>query len=313
MRVAGAQPMLQRALTITRVKERVIYGALFVCAGLSVVTTVAIIAVLATETVNFFRQVSVIEFFTGTQWTPQFEAQHFGVLPLLCGTTLITAIAMVVGLPIGVGSAVYLSEYSSPRTRAIIKPTLEILAGIPTVVYGFLALVILTPYVIRPIFQDLLGFEVSVYNAASAGITIGILTIPTIASLSEDVLRAVPSGLREGGYALGATKFDVSVRIVLPAAASGIMASFLLAVSRAIGETMIVAIAAGQSPRLTLNPFQSVQTMTAFIVNVSLGDTPAGTIEYTSLYAVAMSLFLITLAMNVLSQFVLQRFREEYQ
>lgn len=290
-----------------------IQAALLGCALVSVFTTAAIIIALTTETLGFFGEVSLAEFFSETRWSPQFAEKHYGILPLVCGTMLITAIAAVVGLPVGVGCAVYLSEYASPRTRGIFKPTLEILAGIPSVVYGYIALVVLTPYVVRPIFQDLLGFDVSIFNAASGGIAVGVMIVPLVSSLSEDALRAVPRGLREAGYALGSTKFDVSVRIVLPAAASGIVASFLLAVSRAIGETMIVTIACGKMPQCTANPFESVQTMTAYIVDVSLGDTPAGTIEYTSLYAVAMCLFLITLAMNILAQFVLRHLREEYQ
>lgn len=305
----------------SRLQEQVIRGLLFVCALMSIATTVGIIGVLLTEAVYsfspkdkaFFQQVSVIEFFTETRWTPQFNEKHFGVLPLLCGTFLIAFIAALIGLPFGLASAVYLSEYSSPRTRAIIKPLLEILAGIPTVVYGFFALVFVTPYIIKPIFAGLLGFNVDVFNAASAGIVVGVMIIPMVASLSEDALRAVPTSLREAGYALGSTRFDVSVKVVLPAAFSGIVASFLLAISRAVGETMAVTIAAGQRADLSLNPLRSVETMTAFIVNVSLGDTPAGSIEYKSLYAVALTLFVITLAMNIISQWVLRRFREEYQ
>lgn len=254
-----------------------------------------------------------LEFATGTEWAPQFAEKHFGILPLLCGTLLVAGIASLIGIPIGLASAMYLSEYATPRTRSIVKPILEVLAGIPTVVYGYFALVFITPYLLRPIFSSLLGFEVDVYNAASAGVTVGIMIIPTISSMSEDVLRAVPRGLREAAYGLGSTKFDVSVRVVLPAALSGIFASFLLAVSRAIGETMAVTIAAGQNPQLTLNPFLAIESMTAYIVNVSMGDTPAGSVEYTSIYAVAMTLFLITLATNILSQVVLRRFREVYQ
>lgn len=331
-RVSSAEPVvppieapataqsLKRSFSLLRAKEQAIQAFLFLCALLSVVTTAGIIFVLVTESVvglpqepAFFQKVSLEEFLTDTRWTPQYAEKHFGILPLLCGTLLVAGIAAVIGLPIGLASAVYLSEYSTPRFRQIVKPVLEILAGIPTVVYGYFALVFITPYVLRPIFQTLLGFDVSVFNAASAGIVVGIMIIPMISSLSEDVLRAVPQSLREAGYALGSTKFDVSTRIVVPSALSGILASFLLAISRAVGETMAVTIAAGQKPNLTLNPFDSIETMTAYIVNVSRGDTPVGTIEYKSLYAVALVLFLMTLAMNILSQFILRRFREVYQ
>jgi phosphate transport system permease protein len=309
----AAEGSLLRSFSVNRLKEQGIRLSLFLCAGLSILTTLAIIAVLSTETIVFFRQVSLGEFLTETRWTPQYSEKHFGILPLISGTALVATIAAAIGLPIGLASAIYLSEYASNRTRAIVKPITEVLAGIPTVVYGYFALVFVTPYVLRPIFQGLLGFEVNVFNAASAGIVVGIMILPTVSSLSEDVLRAVPTGLREAGYALGSTRFDVSVRIVLPAALSGITASFLLAIARAVGETMAVTIAAGQNPSLTLNPLRSIETMTAFIVNVSLGDTPAGTVEYVSLYAVGMTLFLMTLSMNIAAQWVLRRFREAYQ
>lgn len=312
---------LRKQFSVQRLKEQLIRGLLLMCALLSIATTLGIMGVLFSEAVYsfsdddpaFFQQISIVEFLTETRWTPQFSDQHFGILPLLCGTLLIAVIAALFGLPLGLASAIYLSEYASTRTRATIKPILEILAGIPTVVYGFFALVFITPYVIKPIFSDLLGFNVDVFNAASAGIVVGVMIIPMVASLSEDALRAVPTSLREAGYALGSTRFDVSVKVVVPAAFSGIIASFLLAISRAIGETMAVTIAAGQRADLSLNPLRSVETMTAFIVNVSLGDTPAGSIEFKSLYAVALTLFVITLGMNIVSQWILARFREEYQ
>ena len=314
------RPSLHRRISGAAVQEQLIRTVLFLCALGSVVVTVAIIGVLISVSViavppetAFFQDVSVVEFFTSTQWTPQYAEKHFGVLPLIFGTFLVAGIAAAFGLPIGLASAIYLSEYATPRARGILKPVLEILAGLPTVVYGYFALVFVTPYVLRPIFQDLLGFEVGVFNAASAGIVIGIMIIPMISSLSEDALRSVPDGLRAAGYALGSTKFDVSTRIVVPAALSGILASFLLAISRAIGETMVVSIAAGQSPVMTLNPFHSVETMTAYIVNVTMGDTPVGSIEYKSLYAVALTLFVMTLTMNILSQLIRRRFREVYQ
>lgn len=311
---------LARKFSLQRVREQTIAFTLFLCALLSILTTVGIIYVLVTESIMgigenraFFQEVSLKEFLTDTQWTPQYQEKHYGVLPLLGGTFLVAGIAALIGLPIGLFSAVYLSEYASPRARNCIKPILEILAGIPTVVYGYFALVFVTPYVLKPIFQDWLGLEVSVFNAASAGIVVGIMIIPMVSSLSEDTLRAVPRGLREAGYALGSTKFDVSVRVVLPASISGILASFLLAIARAIGETMAVTIAAGQTPALTMNPFESVQTMTSYIVNVSLGDTPVGSMSYKSLYAIALTLFCITLAMNFLSQIIMRRFREVYE
>ena len=312
--------LLVRRFSLIRAKEQAIRFLLLLCALLSVGTTGGIIFVLLTEAVvsfgpntAFFQEVSVIEFFTETRWTPQYTEQHFGVLPLLCGTFLIAGIAALIALPVGLASSVYLSEYAAPRTRDFIKPILEVLAGIPTVVYGYFALVFVTPYLVKPVFQDWLGFDVDVFNAASAAIVVGIMILPLVSSLSEDSLRAVPRGLREAAYALGSTKFDVSVKVVLPAASSGIVASFLLAISRAVGETMAVSIAAGQTPALTLNPLRSVQTMTSYIVNVSLGDTPAGSIGYKSLYAIALTLFCITLAMNILSQFVLRRYREVYE
>jgi phosphate transport system permease protein len=311
---------LRRRFSLTKAREQVIRFALLCCALASILTTLGIIYVLVTETLiaippqrAFFQDVSPVEFFTGTQWTPQFEDRHFGILPLLCGTFLVAGIAAIIGLPIGLSGAIYLSEYASPRTRGLVKPVLEILAGIPTVVYGYCALIFITPYVLRPIFHGLFGFNVKVFNAASAGIVVAIMIIPIVTSLSEDALRSVPQALREAAYGLGSTKYHVSSRVVVPAALSGVLASFLLAISRAVGETMAVAIAAGQTPALTLNPFRSVETMTAFIVNVSFGDKPQGSLDFKALFAVAMTLFVITLAMNILSQLVMRRFREVYQ
>lgn len=306
---------LDRRFSLTAFREYVIKSLLFGCAFLSIFTTVGIIWVLLAETLSFFGDVSVVEFLTETRWTPTFEGdqKHFGIMPLICGTFLVAIIAALIGLPLGLLSAIYLSEYATPKARSIAKPVLEILAGIPTVVFGYFALVFVTPCVLRPVFQTMLGIEVGIYNALSAGIVVGIMIVPTVCSLSEDALRVVPTSLREAAYALGSTKLDVSLRIVVPAALSGIIASFLLAFSRAIGETMAVTIAAGQQPVLNLNPFQSVETMTAFIVNISLGDTPVGSIEYKSLYAVAFTLFALTLLMNIISQWVMRRYREEYQ
>jgi phosphate transport system permease protein len=302
-------------------REKLIRWSLLLCASLSILTTIGILYVLFSnavyspfqETTAFFQEVSLIDFLTDTRWTPQYEDdRHFGILPLLIGTLKVTGIAAMIGLPIGLAGAIYLSEYASPRMRNLIKPTLEVLAGIPTVVYGYFALIFITPYVLRPIFRDHMGIEVDIFNSASAGIVVGIMIIPMVSSLSEDVLRSVPRSLREAGFALGGTKFDVSTKVVVPAALSGIIASFLLAISRAIGETMAVAMAGGFLINNSLNPFNESATMTAYIVNVSKGDTPVGSIEYKSLYAVALALFVFTLAMNIISQWVLKRFREVY-
>jgi phosphate transport system permease protein len=303
-------------------REGAIRNLLFGCALLSVLTTFSIIFVLVTESIvavppntAFFQEVGLGEFFFGTQWTPQYhgEQQHYGIGPLVCGTLLITGISGLIGLPAGLLIAIYLSEYASPRARAYCKPALEMLAGIPTVVYGYFGLRFLTPYFILPLFKDTLGFSVFGFNALCGGIVVGIMIIPMVASLSEDVLRAVPNSLRESGYALGATKFDVSARIVVPSALSGVLASFLLALSRSIGETMAVAICAGNTPILTLNPFSAIQSMTAFVVNVMQGDVVAGSTLEKSLYAVALVLFVMTLTMNVISQMILSRYREVYQ
>lgn len=311
---------LTKQFSLVRVREAAIRGLLLACASLSLLTTLMIMYMFVTEAAigvggntAFFQEVSLVDFLTDTQWSPQFSEKHFGILPLFCGTFVIAGIGGLIGLPIGLAAAIYLSEYAKPKLRRVIKPLLEILAGIPSVVYGYFALVFVTPYVLRPIFQSLLGIDVGIFNAMSAGIVVGVMIIPTVCSLSEDALRSVPRGLREAGYALGSTKFDVSLKVVVPAAFSGIVASFLLAISRAIGETMAVCIAAGQMPQLSLNPFRGMQTMTAFMVGISLGDTPAGTIEYKSLYGVGFTLFVITLGMNVLAQWVMKRFREVYE
>lgn len=289
-----------------RLKEEAIERLLFGCAILSIFTTIGIVLVLLTESIGFFKKVSVLEFITGTRWSPLLVPQSFGVLPLINGTLMITLGAALVALPLGLTSAIYLSEYANPRFRRTAKPVLEVLAGIPTVVYGYFALTFITP-IIRNFYP-----EANVFNAASASIVVGIMILPMVASLSEDAMRAVPRSLREGAYALGATPFEVSTRVVLPAAISGILASFILSLSRAIGETMAVTIAAGMTPKLTLNPFESVQTMTAYIVQVSLGDTPYGSIEYQSIFAVGIVLFAMTLLMNMASSYIRQRFREVY-
>ncbi|MEJ2538885.1 MAG: phosphate ABC transporter permease subunit PstC [Gemmatimonadota bacterium] len=285
--------------------ERLIAAFLFLCATLSAAATLGIVVILTVESVIFFSRVSVVEFFTDTRWSPLFQDPHFGVLPLAAGSFLVAAGAAAVALPVGLLTAIFLSEYAGRRLRRILKPVLEILAGIPTVVYGYFALTFVTP-LIRLVLPG-----TDVFNAASAAIVVGIMTIPTVASLSEDALQAVPEGLREGAFGLGATRFEVATRVVLPAAVSGVVASFILAVSRAIGETMIVTIAAGNIANLTLNPLESVQTMTAYIVSVSRGDTPRDSLAYQTLFAVGLTLFLITLAMNLVSQRVLTRARGE--
>ena len=286
--------------------EFLIEWVLFLCALVSIGTTVGIIAVLAVETVAFLREVPLLEFLFGTEWTPLFATPRFGVLPLVTGTLLVSMIAMLVALPFGLLSAIYLSEYADPRLRRVVKPVLEILAGIPTVVYGYFALLFVTPLLQRFI-PGLAGF-----NALGPGIVMGIMILPLVSSLSEDAMRGVPRGLREGSYALGATRMQTSLRVVVPAAFSGITAAFILAVSRAVGETMIVAIAAGQQPRLTWDPTVPVETMTAYIVQVSLGDTPQGTLEYRTIFAVGMLLFLGTFVLNLVSAWLRERYREEY-
>jgi len=287
--------------------ERLIQAFLFLCGILSIFTTAGIISVLIGETIEFFQVVPLSAFLTETEWTPLFTIKHFGILPLLSGTLLVALGAMLIALPVGLLSAIYLSEYAPDRMRRIIKPILEILAGIPTVVYGYFALLFITP-----ILQSIIPIT-EVFNAASASIAIGIMIIPLVSSLSEDAMTAVPHSLREAGYAMGATKFEVATQIVVPAALSGIIAASILAISRAIGETMIVAIAAGQQPVMTLNPFHAIETMTAYIVQVSLGDTPQTSFEFKTIFAVGMTLFVITFGLNLISNWVMRRFREEYQ
>lgn len=287
--------------------EFVIKSGLALCALVSVITTLVIIALLAKESFGFFLQVSPIEFFFGTTWVPLFNPSSYGVLPLLWGTMQITLGAAFIAIPVGLASAMYLSEYASPRMRAIIKPVLELLAGIPTVVYGYFALTFVTP-LLKTVIPDL-----QVFNALSGAIVVGIMILPMIATLSDNALRAVPGSLRQGAYALGATSYEVTTQVVVPAGLSGVMASFLLAISRAIGETMAVTLAAGATPNLSLSFFESIQTMTAYIVQVSLGDTPAGGIAYQTLFAVAALLFVITLLLNIISQWVLNRYREVYE
>jgi len=293
-------------LRTQRIRESVIEKALLLCALASILTTIGIVLVLIFETFSFFEEVPILEFLTGTTWAPMYQPQHFGVLPLINGTLMIAVGAAVIAIPLGIASAVYLSEYSSPKVRQTVKPVLEILAGIPTVVYGYFAISFITP-LIRVFVPD-----ANIFNAASASIVVGIMILPMISSLSEDAMRSVPRALREGAYALGSTRFEVSTKIVLPAALSGILASFVLAISRAVGETMAVTLAAGATPKMTLNFFESIQTMTAYIVQVSLGDTPLGSIEYKTIFAVGMVLFAMTLLMNIVSMWIKERYREVY-
>jgi len=286
--------------------EKILRLVFFLCAFISVVTTICVIAILAYETLSFFQTVSVTEFLFGTEWRPLLEPKAYGILPLLAGTMLIVIGSSLVALPVGLACAVYLSEFASDRARSIVKPILEILAGIPTVVYGYFALTFVTPG-LRLMLDD-----VQIFNAASAAIVVGIMVLPMVASLCDDALRSVPGSLREGAYSVGATSYEVTARIVVPAALSGIFAAFVLAVSRAIGETMAVTLAAGATPNLTLNPLESIQTMTAYIVQVSLGDTPSGGLAYKTLFAVASLLFTITLIMNLLANKVMRKFQEVY-
>ena len=284
--------------------ESVIEWVLRACAGVSVLVPVGIVSILSIETIQFFREVPPFEFLFGTVWTPLFFEESFGVLPLVAGTLLVAAIAMAVALPAGLLTAVYLSEYAPSNVRRGVKPVLEVLAGLPTVVYGYFALFVVTPFLQQWI-PGLSGF-----NALSPGLVMGVMILPLVSSLSEDALQGVPRGLRDASRALGATRLQTTVGVVLPAAWSGISAAAVLAVSRAVGETMIVAIAAGQQPRLTLNPLVAIETMTAYIVQISLGDTPAGTLAYRTIFAVGMLLFIGTLFLNLVSNWLRGRYRE---
>src|SRR5829696_9205840 len=291
-----------------RTSERIIGAILWICGAVSLLTTVGIIAVLIQQALVFFSHVPLADFLFGTTWTALFKSPQYGVLPLVSGTLLITLIAMAVSIPLGLMSAIYLSEYAPLRIRDILKPSLELLAGIPTIVYGFFAVTFIRPDILELIFPG-----IGPFSALAAGIAVGIMTVPLVASLSEDAMRAVPRSLREGGYALGATKLEVSWQVVVPAALSGIIASFILAMSRAIGETMIVALAAGSKPQLTANPLEPMQTMTGFIVQAFSGDMVVGTPPYLSLFAVGLLLFFMTLALNMLSHWVVGKFREVYE
>jgi phosphate transport system permease protein len=305
---------LRRPLGVARPRwgERIIQGALFACAALSVVVTVGIILALAQPTIEFFGDVSLSEFFGSTEWAPLFSPPKFGVPPLITATLTTTACALAVAIPFGLGAAVYLSEYARPGARKVLKPALEVLAGVPTVVYGFFALTFVSP-LFSDIWPGFLGDPPGLFNMLAAGLVMGIMILPTVASLSEDAMNAVPQQLRAGAFAVGATRLHVATRIVVPAALSGIVASFVLAISRAVGETMIVLIAAGGTPDLTFNPAEGAQTMTAFIAAAGLGDQPTGSIGYKTIFAVGSTLFVATLVMNIFSIRLVRKYREVYE
>ncbi|MFN2187824.1 MAG: phosphate ABC transporter permease subunit PstC [Candidatus Promineifilaceae bacterium] len=307
--ITVARDMAEELKKRTRIREKVIEIALFLAGIISIFTTIGIVYVLLKEALLFFGspEVTLVEFFTSTTWQPAIG--HFGIWPLVTATLTVSAIAMLVALPLGLATAIYLSEYASSRARGIIKPTLEVLSGIPTVVFGYFALTFMTPF-LRGIFgQD----NVQIFNTASAGIVVGILIIPLVTSLSEDSLYAVPRSLREAAYGLGATKLETAVKVIVPAALSGITAAFVVAISRAVGETMIVAIAAGAGPKFTFNPFESAETMTGHIVRISGGDLSYDSIDYNSIFAIGLLLFVMTLILNLISRRIVSRFREVYE
>jgi len=290
-----------------KIKELIIERSLFSSALITILVTIGIILVLAAETFRFFSEVSIVDFVTDTQWTPLFTEKHFGILPLLSGTLLTSFIAILVALPIGLSISIYLSEYAPKGFRKTIKPLLELLAAVPTVVYGFFALIVVTPF-LQGIYPGLSGF-----NSLSAGIVMGIMIIPYISSLSEDALHAVPNTLREASFGMGATRLQTAFKVMVPAASSGIIVSIILAISRAIGETMIVAIAAGQQPRLTLDPTVPIETITAYIVQVSLGDVQHGSLEYRTIFAAGITLFIFTFLLNTLSYKIRKKYQEKYE
>ena len=302
---AGPEPRLRAKRR--RYGEDVVKGVLAACALISVATTVGIVIALFVPAFEFFQEVSIVDFLTGTNWSPLFEPASFGVLQLVSGTINVTVIASLVAMPFGLGAAIYLSEYASQRTRGILKPALEVLAGIPTIVFGYFALTFMTP-----LLRDI-GIQVDIFNTLSAGLVMGVMLMPTVASLSEDAMGAVPRDLREGAYALGSTKVQVATRIVVPAAVSGIVASFVLAISRAVGETMIVLIAMGQQPNLTVDPKEAAEAMTAFIAATGAGDVATGSIEYKTIFAVGALLFVMTLIMNVVAIRLVRKYREVYE
>jgi len=288
------------------VSERVIEALLFAAAAVSVLTTIGIVYVLVSESVQFFQQVSIVDFLTDTQWTPLFDDAHFGIMVLVSGTLVSSIVALALAIPMGTIIAIYLSEFANGKVREVAKPVLELLGGIPTIVFGYFALLMVTP-LLQKIFPELPGFSL-----LSAGLVMGIMIVPYIASLSEDAMRAVPMSLREGSYALGSTRLHTALHVVVPAAFSGLAASYILAIYRAVGETMILAVAAGMQPNLTWNPMEPAATITSFIVQVALGDLPHGSIGYQTIFAAGLTLILITLAFNILGQWLRRRFRENY-
>ena len=305
--LTAPRPAIRLRAERRRWGEDLIKLALALCSLVSVLTTVGIVIALLGPSIEFFREIGVWAYLSGREWTPLFEPARFGVQPLVVGTLSVTFWACLVSMPFGLGAAIFLSEYAGRRLRSVLKPALELLAGIPTVVFGFFALTFFTP-----LLRDL-GLQVEIYNALSAGIVMGVMLIPTVASISEDAMSAVPQSLRDGAYGLGGTKLQVSTRIVVPAAISGIIASYVLAISRAIGETMIVLLAAGQQPNLTFDPMRAVETMTAFIAATGQGDTPTGSIEYKTIFAVGFTLFLATFLMNIISIRLVRKYREVYE
>jgi len=288
------------------IKERVIEFILMLAALSAVATTLAIVAILLTESLGFFKTVSIVDFFTDTEWTPLFEDAHYGIMPLISGTLTTSFIALLVAIPIGTIAAIYLSEFATHKTRETVKPILELLVGVPTVVFGYFALFFVTP-LLQKVFPDLPGF-----NMLGPGLVMGVMIVPYISSVAEDAMRAVPMSMREGSYAMGATRFQTAIRVVTPAAISGIVAAYILGISRAVGETMVVAVAAGQQPNLTFNPMESAATITAYIVQVAMGDLPHGSIGYQSIFAAGLVLIVMTLGFNILGHIVRKKFRETY-
>ena len=301
---AGAARIRARRIRYGEIVVKLLLG---LCALISVLTTLGIVVALFVPAFEFFQDVPIKDFLTGTTWAPLFEPASFGVVPLVVGTLSVTLWAVLVAIPFGLGAAIYLSEYATPRTRRILKPLLELLAGIPTIVFGYFALTFFTP-----LLQDI-GIKVDIFNALSAGLVMGVMILPTVASLAEDAMSAVPRELRDGAFALGTTRRVVSMKIVVPAAISGIIAAFVLGISRAVGETMIAVVAAGQQPNLTFDPRQAVETMSAFIAATGAGDVPTGSLEYKTIFAVGATLFVMTLILNVISIRLVTRFREEYE
>jgi phosphate transport system permease protein len=298
-------PRLAKNLS-RNIKERVIEFILMLAALSAVATTLSIVAILLYESLSFFKTVSIVDFFTDTQWTPLFEDAHYGILPLVSGTLTTSAVALIVAIPIGTIGAIYLSEFASHKVRETVKPILELLVGVPTIVFGYFALLFLTP-ILQTIFPDLPGF-----NMLSAGIVMGIMIVPYISSVAEDAMRAVPMSMREGSYAMGATRFQTAIRVVTPAAVSGIVAAYILGISRAVGETMVVAVAAGQQPIVSFNPMEGAATITAYIVQVALGDLPHGSIGYQSIFAAGLVLMIMTLFFNILGHVIRKKYREHY-